>query len=69
MRVKPGSKKESVEKLDETHYTVAVHEPPVEGKANKAVEWALADYFGVSRSSVEIVSGLTSKIKVVEVVI
>jgi hypothetical protein len=67
--VKPSSKKENVEKLDETHYTVAVHEPPLEGKANKAVERALAEYFDISRSSVEIVSGLTSKIKVVEIVI
>jgi len=31
---KAGSRKEFVKQVDETHFTVAVHEPPIDGKAN-----------------------------------
>ncbi|MDP3947781.1 MAG: DUF167 domain-containing protein [bacterium] len=64
---KPGRKRAEIEKIDETHYVVAVREPAREGKANRATLAALADHFGVSPSAVEIVSGHTSRIKIVEV--
>lgn len=40
---------------------------PVDGKANKMVNTFLAKFFGVSKSSVEIVSGESSKLKLIEI--
>lgn len=78
--VKPNAKKERVEKIDsplprgsgragDTHFKVAVKEPPTEGRANWAVERAVGKYFGVPPSSVRIVSGHTSREKVLEIVL
>ncbi|MBI4225239.1 MAG: DUF167 domain-containing protein [Candidatus Sungbacteria bacterium] len=64
---KPGAKEERVEKIDETHFTVAVKEPPVQGKANRAIIKALAAYFNVPAWRVSIVSGHTSRQKVIEI--
>ena len=52
--VKPNAKREGVEKRPDGSYRVAVHAPPVEGKANEAVVEMLADYFSVPKSSVRI---------------
>jgi uncharacterized protein (TIGR00251 family) len=41
--------------------------PPVEGKANEECVRFLAELTGVPRSRVRIVTGLTSRIKVVEI--
>lgn len=53
-----------MEKIDDTHYRVEVREPPIEGKANKAVIEAVADYFALPKSAVTISSGQKSKKKV-----
>ena len=67
MKVKLKSKQGFVKKVDETHFEVAVKEPPVEGRANQAVIQALADYFDLAPSRLEIVSGRTSRQKLIEV--
>jgi len=41
--------------------------PPVDGKANEECVRFLADFAGVPRARVRIVTGLTSRIKVVEI--
>lgn len=46
---------------------VSVKEPAKEGRANWAIERALAAHFGVSPSRVRIVSGQTARTKVVEI--
>lgn len=68
VKAKPGSKAEKVEKIDETHFRVSVKEPPREGRANAAILRALADYFSVSPSRIAIISGHTSRDKIVEIV-
>ena len=68
VRAKPGAKRDGVETIDKTHYVVAVREPAREGKANRAIEAALAAYFGIPRAMVEIVSGHHGRIKVIEIV-
>lgn len=65
--VKPNSKQEKVEKASENQFKIWVKEPPVDGKANRAVEAALARYFSVPLSSVRIVSGVSSRRKVLEI--
>jgi uncharacterized protein YggU (UPF0235/DUF167 family) len=74
VRAKPGVKKAYVrettdlfERTGERHFVVAVAERAVDGKANRAIEHALAEYFDVPASRVRIVSGKTAKEKVVEV--
>ncbi|MEK7508127.1 MAG: DUF167 domain-containing protein [Patescibacteria group bacterium] len=64
---KPNSKMPGVAKIDETHFIVAVREPPREGRANYAITKALAQYFGVPTIGVCLISGATSKQKVFEI--
>lgn len=74
IKVKPGAKIEKIEKIPdqligekEADFKVWVKELAKEGKANEAVIKALAKYFGVSKSSISIISGATTKQKIVEV--
>lgn len=73
VRAKTHARKERVTKLNtldsatrET-YLVEVCERPEEGKANRAVVLLLAKHFSVSSASVRIVSGHTSRNKVIEI--
>ncbi len=67
VKVKPKSVEEKVIKLSETNFKVWVQEPPEKGKANRAVIRILADYFKTPQSNVRVVSGSTSKVKVIEI--
>jgi hypothetical protein len=68
IKAKPNAKEERVEKIDDLNYVVSVKEPPVKGKANEAIRNALAVYFKTGSSRVKIVSGYSSRNKVVEIV-
>ena len=74
VKVKPASRQENIEKIGppkgeagEEQYQISVKEPPAQGRANKAVIKLLAEYFQVSPSRVSIVSGHTSRTKIVEI--
>ncbi len=67
--VKTKARETAVEKIDGTHFKVSVTEPPQEGKANYAIVKALARHFGIPLLAVEIISGTTSRQKVVELMI
>jgi len=81
VKAKPGAKRESVKKVQEPdslfpkakteaaipQFTVAVKERPVDGKANRAIERAIAEYFHVTPSCVRVVSGHASRAKIVEI--
>jgi hypothetical protein len=67
VKVKPNSKTEEVRHIDETHFEVRVKEPPTEGRANRAVVKALADYLRIPTSRIGIKSGLSSRTKVLEI--
>ncbi|TAN32167.1 DUF167 domain-containing protein [Patescibacteria group bacterium] len=64
VKAKPLSGREQVEKIDGTHFVIWVKEPPERGLANRAVIKAAADYFQVPIATVRIVSGFTSRQKV-----
>lgn len=72
VRVRPGSARTAVGGRyghDEPPVlVVAVQAPAAEGRANAAVVDAVAAAFGVRRPAVRIVSGTSSRTKVVEVV-
>lgn len=67
IKAKPNAKEESVEKLDDNHFSVCVKEPPVKGKANWAIVRTLAKYFGITSDKVKIISGHTSRQKIVKI--
>ncbi|MCX6764725.1 MAG: DUF167 domain-containing protein [Candidatus Nealsonbacteria bacterium] len=66
VRTKPKSKKEYIKKIDENHFVVAVKAIPEKGKANEAMIKAISLYFKKNCSSVKIISGQKSKLKIVE---
>jgi len=69
VKVKPRSKTEDVtQEMDGDVYVVRVKEPPVEGRANRAVLKLLAKHLAVPESRIRIVSGFSSKNKVIEVI-
>ncbi len=74
VRAKPGAKREYIKEttglfgpVGERRFVAAVHEPAVEGRANRAIERALARYFGVPPSHVRVVGGFMAKEKIVEI--
>ncbi len=65
--VKPKSKEEKIEKVDDNHFVIKVKEPPVQGRANLAIIRVLADYFNIDNSKIRIISGHTFKNKIIEI--
>jgi uncharacterized protein (TIGR00251 family) len=68
VKVKPNSKKQSIEEMADGTLKVNLKSPPVDGKANKELIELLAEKFNVTKSQVQIKSGLSSKIKLIEIV-
>jgi uncharacterized protein YggU (UPF0235/DUF167 family) len=68
VHAKPGSKKGPlVEVGGDGIYTVFLKERAVDGAANDGLIALLADYFGVHKSAITIVSGHSSRHKIVDV--
>ena len=67
VKFKPKAKEEKVEKIDDVNFRVSVKEPAEKGRANRAAVKALADYFNVAQSDVQIVSGSTSRLKIIDI--
>ena len=67
VKAKPSSKEEKIEKLSDTEFVVSVKEPPIKGKANEAIRNALAVYFKTGSSRVKIISGYSSRNKIIEI--
>jgi uncharacterized protein len=65
--VRPRSSHAGVGGSHDGALVVRVHEPAVDGRANRAVVEALAAALGVPRRTVRVVSGATSRRKVVDV--
>ena len=67
IKVKTNARQGGVEKLAKNIYIVSVKEKPEKGKANKAAIKAIADYFKISSKNIRIVSGQTSRKKLIEI--
>ena len=67
VNVHPNSKKQRIEKdlLGILH--IYITQPPLKGKANKAVIEVLANYFKTKKSSIFLISGIKSKNKIFEI--
>lgn len=67
VRLQPRSKKDEVVGRRGEQVVIRVNAPPVDGKANAALEAFIAKRAGVPKSSVTVVRGHTSRDKVVRV--
>ena len=67
IRVRPGASRPSVGGEHDGALVVRVSAPAVEGRATEAALAAVAAAFGVRRDAVTLVTGRTSRTKVVEV--
>lgn len=66
VRVKPKKKEQKVKERDGI-YWVWLKSAPENGQANRELIKVLAKHFGVTRAEVEIITGHTSRNKVVEI--
>jgi len=68
VRAQPGAKKTAITGVygegAAAQLKIAVHAPPLEGRANVALIAFLAERFGLTKSGIEIVSGELSRSKV-----
>lgn len=67
VRAKPRASRSRIVRVDGLNIDVALAAPPVDGAANSELMAVLASALEVSKSSVRLVLGETSKNKVVEV--
>lgn len=67
VKVQPRAKATRVAGRMEQAYRLQLAAPPVDGKANEECIAFLAELAGVAKSRVRIVSGLTSRMKLVEI--
>jgi uncharacterized protein len=68
VRAQPGAKKTAITGVygegAAAQLKIAVHAPPIEGRANQALITFLAETFDLPKNSVELVSGELSRSKV-----
>ena len=71
IKVIPGAKKNAIKQerdiWEGDAWKVYVSAPAVDGKANKALIGLLADYFKVRKSQIEIIKGLKSRHKTINI--
>ena len=67
VKAKPGAREDCVERVDDSHFVIAVRERASEGRANEAVLKALAKFLDIAPSRFRIAAGRKSKAKTVEV--
>ena len=65
--VKPNSKQNKVEKIEENKLIVYLKEPPKENRVNVELIEILSEYFKVPKSKISIIRGLTGRQKIIEI--
>ena len=67
VKVKPNSKRQSIESETDGSLTIHLKSPPVDGKANEELIKLLAERFDVPKFQIRIKSGLSSRQKLIEI--
>jgi uncharacterized protein (TIGR00251 family) len=67
VKVSPRSGKNEVTKVSEGEYKVKITAPPVDGAANAMLLKVLAEYLNVPISTLSIIGGKSSRIKLIEI--
>ena len=68
LRVEPRSSKSEIIGFHGERLKIKIKAPPVDGKANKEVIAFLADKLNVKKADISIVSGKSSRYKVVKII-
>ena len=67
IKVFPGSKKDEIVMRKDDEFEVRVKEKAEEGRANKAVIKALANYFKVDEPKIRLIKGFKERSKIFEI--
>jgi len=67
IRIQPRASKNEIARMENGGLKIRLTAPPVDGAANEALVRFLADRLSVARSQIEIVSGHTSRNKIVRI--
>ncbi len=67
VKIVPGSSRNKIIGAYINALKISIAAPPVEGKANKKCIAYLAKFFEVAKSKIEIISGQTSKNKLIKI--
>ena len=67
VRIQPRASKNEIIRMEDGGLKIRLTAPPVDGAANEALIRFLADTFSVPKAQIEIVSGHTSKNKIVRI--
>lgn len=65
IKVKPGSSQEKILATGENELTVYLRAKPHDGEANAALIATLSKYFKVPKTSIEVLRGAHSRIKII----
>ena len=68
VRVRPNAKRAEVKEISAGSFTVRVNAKPVDGAANIRLIEILAEHFKVPFGAIRIISGATSREKVIEII-
>lgn len=66
-KVKPNSKNQNIKEETDGSLTIHLKSPPLNGKANEELIKLLVKKFNVTKSSIRIKSGLSSRQKLIEI--
>jgi len=67
VKAKPAASRDEVKKIADDEFVVSTIQPPIQGRANRAILKLLADFLGKPVASLRIVSGYTARSKIVEI--
>ena len=67
VKVKPNSKQQKIEELDDGSLIIRLKSPPIDGKANQELIKILAQKYQVTKSQIRIKSGNSSQNKLIEI--
>ena len=67
IKVKPGAKEDKIQEI-QGGYKASLKAAAQRGQANEALIKVLSDYFGVAKTRIRIVSGHSSRDKLIEVI-
>ncbi len=67
IKVKPGSRESTLTEQSDGSFVARLKSPPVDGKANEELIRLIADQFGVARAEVVIKTGLSARLKRVQI--
>ena len=67
VKVKPNSKQQSIQMAEDGSLVITLKSPPMEGKANEELIKLLAKELNVTKSKIQIRSGLSSRQKLIEI--